>query len=181
MAASASQRSGRPRVFSVRLAVALRSTDGPSAAVPPHPAGQAMTISQDRASSFVDRNATGAKRARSNWPPKLGRKHDRASSVRRIAYIAPKRKRILVRTRTPQVDGKIKLAVIRNVLNGTRAPGRKRCPIESPISTHRCLPTSGSQQECHKQKSFHAISFSGNSERLAGVFSRQDDFARHHG
>jgi hypothetical protein len=33
-----------------------------------------MTISQDRASSFVDRNATEAKRARSNRPPKLGRK-----------------------------------------------------------------------------------------------------------
>ena len=116
-----------------------------------------MTISQDRASSSVDRNATEAKRARSNRPPKLGRKHDRASSVRRIAYIAPKRKRILVRIRTPQVDGKIKLAVVRNVLNDTRAPGRKRCLIESPISTHRCLPTSGSQQERHKQKEAHPV------------------------
>jgi hypothetical protein len=29
-----------------------------------------MTISQDRASSFVDRHATEAKRARSNRPPK---------------------------------------------------------------------------------------------------------------
>jgi hypothetical protein len=52
------------------LAVALRSTDGPSAALS-HPAGaSAMTISQDSASPSVDRNATEAKRARSNRPPK---------------------------------------------------------------------------------------------------------------
>jgi hypothetical protein len=96
------------------LAVALRSTDGPSAALP-HPAGaSAMTICQDSASPSVDRNATEAKRARSNRPPKRGRKSDRASSVRRIAYTAPERKRQLVKIRTPAVDGKMKLGVVRN-------------------------------------------------------------------
>jgi hypothetical protein len=96
------------------LAVALRSTDGPSVA-PPHPAGaRTMTISQDSASPSVDRNATEAKRARSNRPPKPGRKHDRASSVPRIAYTAPERKRKLVKIRTPAVDGNIKLGVVRN-------------------------------------------------------------------
>jgi hypothetical protein len=60
----------------------------------------------------AEREAKGF--ARSNRPPKLGRKHDRASSVRRIAYTAPERKRKLIRIRTPAVDGKIKLAVVRN-------------------------------------------------------------------
>jgi hypothetical protein len=36
-------------------------------------------------------------------------------------------------------------------------------------------------RELIEDSHYHAISFSGNSERLAGVFSRQDDFARHHG
>lgn len=40
-----------------------------------------MTISQDSASTSVDRHATEAKRARSNRPPKRGRKHDRASDA----------------------------------------------------------------------------------------------------
>jgi len=146
-----------------------------------------MTISQDRASSFVDRNATEAKRARSNRPPKLGRKHDRASSVRRIAYIAPKRKRILVRIRTPQVDGKIKLAVVRNVLDDTRAweeemPYRISYLDTSMFADERL--TAGTSQteefstepaalararELIEDSHYHAISFTGNSERLAGV------------
>ena len=36
-------------------------------------------------------------------------------------------------------------------------------------------------RELIEHSHYHAISFWGNSERLAGVFSRQDDFARHHG